>query len=113
MDNVFDAKREAEKGPALGEGQLVVETAGLGENEVGVEMGPGFDCSLIATDMGEESAGIGFNGEDAALEEVEGIGCAEEVGLFYHFHDGGLDERVCVARRWKFLIVWDRGEEYI
>ena len=69
MDNVFHAKREAEKGAALGEGQLVQAT-GLGEDEVGVEMGPGFDCSLIATDMGEKGSGIGFDGESTGLEEV-------------------------------------------
>ena len=87
MDDVFDAYREAIEGAALGEGQLV-EAAGLGEDEVGVEMGPGSDGGLAGLDMGEEGSGIGFGGEEAVLQEIEGVGCAEEVGLFCHFRGG-------------------------
>lgn len=87
MDDVLDAYREAVEGPALGEGQLV-EAASLAEDEVGVEMGPSFDCGLAGLDMGEEGSGVSFGGEDVVLEEVEGVGCAEEVGLFCHFCDG-------------------------
>lgn len=87
MDDIFDAYREAKKGAALGEGQLV-EAAGSAEDEVGVEVGPGFDGGLAGADVGEEGAGVGFGGESAGLEEVEGSGCTEEVGLVCHFGYG-------------------------
>lgn len=61
----------------------------MGEDEVGVEVGPGFDCSLIAADMGEKGSDIRFYREGTGLQEVEGVGCAEKVGLFCHFYDGG------------------------
>lgn len=52
MDDVLDANREAVEGPALGEGQLI-ETACLAEDELRVEMRPGFESGLAGTDMGE------------------------------------------------------------
>lgn len=60
----------------------------MGKDEVGVEVGPGLDCRLVGVDVGEEGGGIALGGEDASLEEVDGVGCAEKVGLFRHFHGG-------------------------
>lgn len=84
MDYVLNANKEAIKGTALGEGQLV-EAASMAEDEVWVEVRPGFDSRLTGTNVGKEGGCIGFGGEVSILEEVKSVSCAEEVGMFSHF----------------------------
>jgi hypothetical protein len=87
VDYVLNANKETIKGTALGEGQLV-EAASMAEDEVWVEVRPGFDSRLTGTNVSKEGGCIGFGGEVSILEEVESVSCAEEVGLFSHFGSG-------------------------
>lgn len=65
-DDVFDADGEAVEWASIF-GRDLVECAGLGEHEGGIEVGPGLYDGVAGGDAGEEGLGVGFDCEVSFL----------------------------------------------
>jgi len=59
----------------------LIERAGLGEHEFGIQVGPGFHDVVAFGDAGEEGFGVGFNCEISLLHQGKSLACCEFIWL--------------------------------